>query len=696
MLFLLTVFTISCSNENFEEVEPDGGNPDTDNPAPDPDPDPDPEDPDNTATTPCDFDLSGVTANQTFVIDCILDLQGETINLPANVTFEFDKGDIINGTLNFSSGGKIDGRLMSSKLELQGDVTLIDPTFRFFPVRWEITEGNVTQPEAFKNHEMLQKVVTLTKEMGASTFTVNKMDAFFDSADIFVPAVFLPSDFHFQMSENTRMRVFPANGNFSTRMFKIRGVENVKLSGGYIIGERDEHGPTPNGSATLVDITTGINIIVENVHMSNSGTTGLSVNSLKFAQDPEYVPSRNILVTGCTFDSNRRNNLSVTDGTEVIIENSKFYRAGIDTDFSVGSSPKAGIDVEPDERQKIDGVIIRNCIEEGGAGASFIASGGNDITFIGNDMQKPMAYNIASNVKIIDNIIREGGIDAGIKSDEGRRRNRGNIISGNTIMNFGVGIKAYNQDIKIFDNKIINCGVGIMMNALKDSEIYNNTITSDIEVSFGINALDYVDNVVVRNNTIDVVGRSVFLDVVNFQPEERDYKFVFRENNFNTGNFGMMRGTIGVDIIDNTFNNGFRIDASENVLFKGNNIINNTPFTVHISNSETSKNITIEDNIIENTDTGGQGNGILGSSPSDVRADSNIVIRNNTFKVKGFNNGININGFNNLTIEGNKGESEDRPFIYYRGDNSVIRNNQTLAGVATNDIEGNNNVVQNN
>ncbi|TPN89120.1 right-handed parallel beta-helix repeat-containing protein [Aquimarina algicola] len=694
VVICMALTAISCSSENVDDLIPDSV--DGENSGDTSDEPVIPDTPPNVITTPCAIDITKIAANSTVILDCVLDLKGETVTLPANVKFEFEGGDIVgDGKLVFN-GGSIAGELLSSQLEIEGNVELIDPVFNFFPVRWGIIEGKTTQPNAFQNHKVIQSVVDLVKGLGATTFGVNRMDAYFDTDDIFVNTVRLPSNFHFKMTDNTKMRVFPVDKRFSTRMFMIQEEENVTISGGFVIGDRNERGSTPASSGTMINITSGKDILIENVHISNSAVSGLTVNSAQFASEPDYDPSTRVIIRGCTFDTNRRNNLSVTDGYDILIEDCKVYRAGIDTPTSQGSSPKAGIDVEPDQGQKVDKVVVRNNIEEEGAGASFIASGGNDITFIGNTMQRPMAYNIASNVKIINNTITAGGIDAGIKNDVARRLNKGNIISGNTITNpGGVGIKAYNQDIKIFDNKIMNCGVGILLNALKNAEIYNNTITSDNDDSFGINAQDYVDDVTIRNNTITVKGRSMYLDIVNARDTHSSYRFSIVENTYDTGKFGLVAGTSGVTFDNNTFSNGIRFDASQNVVFKNNTIKNKTPFTIHISNSAKSKNITITGNDIENTDPDGRGNAILGSSTAGTASqETNILIRDNDFKVRGFNNGINMKGFNRVTVENNRSRSEDRPFIFFRGNNSTFANNTTLEGVTTNDIEGTNNTIR--
>jgi len=155
IIFLCTL-VFACSNESLEEVAPNGTDDPVNNPDPDPNPNPEPDIPDNTATEPCAFDLSGIQANETISIDCVLDLEGKTVNLPENVTLSFDKGDIFNGTINFGTGGKIAGELLSSKLTLEGDVQLINPIFKFFASRWDVVEGTTTSDIALENTKKLE------------------------------------------------------------------------------------------------------------------------------------------------------------------------------------------------------------------------------------------------------------------------------------------------------------------------------------------------------------------------------------------------------------------------------------------------------------------------------------------------------------------------------------------------------------
>jgi len=230
----------SCSSEELNEVvsdEIETSNPDFDIPP-------------NIIRTPCDFNLSEIQANETKVINCVLDLDGRTVNLPENVTLVFDKGDITNGTLIFASGGKIAGELLSSELVLEGDVQLIDPVFKFFASRWDIVEGTTTTEIALDNNKNLESLFTYIKGLGGTTFQINKFDAFFEITRITPPEVFfrtsdeainIPSDFTIEMTENTFFRVFPAEEDKKNgAIFAFNDVDNASIIGpGNLVGDRD-------------------------------------------------------------------------------------------------------------------------------------------------------------------------------------------------------------------------------------------------------------------------------------------------------------------------------------------------------------------------------------------------------------------------------------------------------------------------
>ena len=193
---------------------------------------------------PCDSGLSELKADTTIVINCLLDLEGEKIELPANVHIDFDGGDIINGKLVFS-GGTIDGRLLSSKLIVVGDVKLKEPTFKFNPDRWKsIVEGETSSAVALKNTSELERLMNYTKHLGATVFEIGEFDAYFEVSIItgasfnqvfhpYVEAINIPADYHLKMSDQTHLRVFPGViRNNNCALLAISDVSNASISGG--------------------------------------------------------------------------------------------------------------------------------------------------------------------------------------------------------------------------------------------------------------------------------------------------------------------------------------------------------------------------------------------------------------------------------------------------------------------------------
>lgn len=701
MLFalLLTISLLSCNKEELfvepvEVVEEDSAdNTDTDT------------SPEDTATDetdtslPCDFTLDNVEPNSTIIINCVLDLEGKTVNLPANVEINYEGGDIINGTLNFGDNGIIDGDILNSTLTVTGsNLHTKDPVFNFDPKRWGIVEGEVSQDVATTNSEILRSLIFRAKELGISTFKLDVINAYFYGDQYWVSPIELPSDFNLEMTDNTRLNVF-LNSHY-TSLIRIKEVKNVKVSGGILRGYRDKPGNDDINTTFdfLIAITSGENIVVENVHMSMATEDGLTVNSSRHAYEADYAPSKNVLVKGCTFDTNRRLNLSITDGQDIIVEDCTFLNAGIDTPYSTGTAPRYAIDIEPvghgDDQpfQKVDRVIIRNNVETGSAAGGIVIADGDDILVTGNSFEKGVYMTGASNVSIVDNpylsTVVIGNIDV-----YSTARNKNTIVSGNTIKDSNTGIQVTNQDVQIFDNEIINCGLGMQLYSLKDSRIYNNTITSIGKEGQGINAINYVDNVVIENNTIDVDNKAFFWNAVNSKPEEQGYTFTFKDNTVTSTNIAIFQWTYGGQFIGNNINeSGIRLDGVNNFTLDGNTIVSNNYYGLEIGQDATD-NLTIKNNRVECLNPSAPQNAIYLKSNNSAGTNKNISITGNTTKTLEYFSGVYVSGYNGIEVSDNIGSSGQVALIYYRGDNSTFSNNKTFDGAVKNDIVGSNNSI---
>lgn len=685
---------------------------------------------------PCLYSDFIVEANSEVTVDCLLDLEGKNIEVPSGVTFKYDGGDVFNGTLNFTSAGLIDGELLNSKLTVEGDVKLTSDEFTLHANRWGIleTDSDATVPtdeEAHNNHLILQGTVDFVNSLGATTVNISEMDAYFFSAteeSISVRAVLsLPSDFNLKMSNNTVLRVFPTDFAFSSKMIKVDNKDNVTICGGKIIGDRLLHGPTYlesiKGNNTLVDIVGARNVTVENMYLT-LGFTGLTVYGHSWHDYPDqverpYIPSEDIIIRNNTCESNQSNNLSVTDGYRILIEGNKLYNAGNDLEsthgLSKGWAPKIGIVIEPayngpGKTQKIGDVDIINNIVEGGGTNAILALGVIGVNIIGNTADAAVGWTTASNVTVSDNTINGSGINGGsyFEGFPNLERSTDNVISNNKISNANTGIDLTNDDIEVYGNEIINCGIGIMMMRLFDTKIYNNTITNTVdEESWGINSQFYVNNVELYNNTITLKSGLAmdFIGINNATEEEQEYQVNLHENYFDTTKNLRVSNSHGIHFDNNEFENaGITYAGSSNSSLTNNTINAKSEFALNINRTSSAKNIIIKDNHISNTNTnrlGGYGvriNIVNNPNITLVIEDANIEIIGNTISSVGDNYGFHSTNFDGLTITNNtiQSESADQHPFYFMGNNSEITNNTIINANKEYQIEGNNNIVSGN
>ncbi|WP_378187993.1 right-handed parallel beta-helix repeat-containing protein [Aquimarina sp. W85] len=580
---------ISCSNENDDEIEILQDEADIEIPIE--------ENELYYQTTPCDFDGSLIKSNTTVVVDCILDLKGKVVKLPKNVTFTFEGGDIINGTLEFQ-GGSIDGELLSSKISILGDVALSKTTFKFLPSRWQIEQGTISLEQAQKNKEVLESTLLLVKKLKATTLSINKMDAFFAVGDYnptqnFYPskeAINIPENFTFSMSDQTHLRVFP-NNTKKNSLLAVRDASNVTIKGGNLHGDRDYHDYSSGGThewGHLIELHAATNTNIIGVTMKNATGDGMKIHDINFTFQPDHKPSHDILVTDCIFDSNRRNNLSITSGFNIIIENNQFLNAGVDTDKSTGIAPKFGIDIEAHRERNDHGdivyyerahdIIIRDNVEKNSVAGGFIVYIGENVTIENNLVETSISWSYTTGTKILNNRVianptrnRNTGIVGGRSSNVLTTFN--NTISGNYIEGFQTGITLFRRGNEVSKNVIKNCAQGIFLKLVDDSQIYDNEITSTKNSSKGIFAHQTsLSNLTINDNEVNVTGDPFKFVQINTSNEEDAFTFKITNNIFNSSSKATISDTKGLILANNTLNIGTSIYNSSSIAIKDNSI----------------------------------------------------------------------------------------------------------------------------
>ncbi|WP_103068552.1 right-handed parallel beta-helix repeat-containing protein [Aquimarina sediminis] len=587
LLASMICITASCTKEIIQEAPPESRNQNTDH-----------DECPNIVTTPCDFDLSNVVANSTIVLNCILDLKGETITLPNNVDFEFEGGDIKNGTLVFSSG-TIDGRLLSSNLNIEGNAQLKDTTFDFYPSRWEgIEEGPTTSDTALKNNQELERLFFFIKELGGTTFKIDKFDAYFEVTKITPPNVYvfhtskesvnIPSNFNLEMTDNTHLRAFPAEaGKMNGAILAVRDVENVTASGGTLHGDRLQRQYSANNGqegSHLFHIHSGRNITLDGMTFIEGSKGGIAIYSFGFSFNPNtYKPTTGVTIKNCTFKDNRRMSIAFTDGRDVTIKNNTFINTGHPMGNSNGGEVGYAINIEATRRrdpvtgelqeyEKAFDIDISNNTEINSRGGSVSVTIGQDVTVENNTFDTQLVFTHTSGTKIINNTFNATSAGAqerfAIFAANGGETAFNNEISGNTINGYTIGVATNADDTNITENIINDCGIGLQIGRSTNSEINDNIINV---TGNGISATNsFVNNVSLKGNEVTAGRFHVYFAQLNDKPEYENYRLTLEGNKFlNTKKVSFSNAT-GVTFKNNEVIGGLEIGNAKHIKISSN------------------------------------------------------------------------------------------------------------------------------
>ena len=641
-IILLTLFIsliASCSSENIEGLIVDKAS--------------ELEEPENTVKTPCNFNLSNVKEGETITLDCLLDLDNKTINIPKNVTLNYNKGDIINGILKFADGGKIDGRLLNSSLKIEGSTQLIDDTFKFIPSRWKnIVQGETNFDTALKNTTEFEKLLFFIQSLGGEIFEVDKFDAFFEVTTVTSTtsdqnyraskeAINLPSNFHLKMSDKTFLRMFTsAPTKTDGFVLAVRDVDNVTVTGGNIIGDvlkRKFETNNPGGTGSLLfGIHSGRNIKLNNIHFENGSAGAITIFSLGFPFNPDYKPSTGIEINNCVFKNNRRMSISVTDGQQVIIKGCTFENIGQPIGNIDGGEVGYAINIEPFrerdadgnliEYQRVSDVVIQDNKEKNSRIGFLTIASSKNILVENNTVETRIAFAFSSSVKVKNNILtapasRDSKF-AIFAAGESSLFNKDNEVYNNTIKGYGSAISITTERLKVYNNIISDVDVGIIISNSKEIELFENTINSD---NIGIiSNLTAVDGIQIYDNTINAQGFHIKFSKINETDEAKNFQVIVKNNEFVTQKPLSLFFANGVNLVSNTINGGVEISNSSNITLSSNTI---TPDNRHgISISGENANILLKSNIISDP----TGNDRFKCVNDNSNTPNNIIQENNT------------------------------------------------------------------
>ena len=599
-------------------------------------------------TTPCEYTLDTLAANDVLEIDCQIDLGGQTVNLPPEVTLLYNGGEIINGTLNFS-GGKIDGNLMNQWLELNGNVTLYDEIFHFHPERWDFVQGQTNSDNAQKNNTNLEGLFYYTKELGANVFSMDQFDAYFEVSKVtstttnqnFYPsleAINLPSNFTLSMTDNTVLRVLPFTNGVAATLMAIREVENVTIKGGVLYGDRDIRqysGENSEEGAHLLTVRSGTNVLLDGVKFTKGSAGGLNINSVGFSFQPEYDPTTGLTVRSCVFDSNRMMSIALTDGRNVVIEDNLFLNNGQVSTNSDGGVVGYAINLEPVrtrdpvtneliEYQKVQDVLITGNEERNSREGAIIVFIGQRITIENNTFETTVSYALASDTSIRNNDFIASSTSAGkpaIIAGSPSVTVFNNEIRGNNISGYGLAIALYYNDISVANNEIINCNIGIQLKEVTNVDITGNFIQKSSGGRGIMGSLTTAENINISNNTIDVQDFPFYFVELNNLPGTPANTISIFNNDLLSSAATIFSKTKGVNFYNNTSNGGIQLINASLITVADNMIATDSGHGIHLKQNTT--DVDINDN---NIDVGGNFQCILDEATGTINLENNSCL----------------------------------------------------------------------
>ncbi|WP_347218860.1 right-handed parallel beta-helix repeat-containing protein [Chryseobacterium sp.] len=241
-----------------------------------------------------------------------------------------------------------------------------------------------------------------------------------------------------------------------------------------------------------INVLEARNFIIENVEISECWGDGIYIKD-----------SYNGNITSVICRDNRRQGLSIIDGDGINVVNSQFIKTS-------GTIPETGIDIEPNEKQKVRNVNIVNCICDQNNGYGLLIT-------------TPDATAGVSDVNILNLATRNNGLDGFACKTEGDEYSH-------TIFNINVqnlassGNKASQifiegaNGVKVRNGRIENAFDSPLVDLYK----VHNVKISDLEMvgnGDGIKIRKGADNVTIEGNYIETVKTCITDDHTNFKKE---------------------------------------------------------------------------------------------------------------------------------------------------------------------------------
>jgi parallel beta-helix repeat protein len=240
-------------------------------------------------------------------------------------------------------------------------------------------------------------------------------------------SVRLRSRMHLAMDARARLL---ARANAAPRAYVLlaQQVEDVEISGGRIVGDRDSHLGTTGEWGHGIRVRGCSRVTIRDMHISRCWGDAISAGGIMLRGQPSK-PGRDLVLANVICSGNRRQGLTLGSYRGVRVRDCEFSGTG-------GTPPAAGIDIEPDTDVARD-VLIESCLVYGNRGPGIqLYKRAAGVTVRQCTIERNRGDGIlavaAVDCVFVDNIIRNNG-RKGVRLRAGSRNIRvaGNRFSAN-------------------------------------------------------------------------------------------------------------------------------------------------------------------------------------------------------------------------------------------------------------------------
>lgn len=262
----------------------------------------------------------------------------------------------------------------------------------------------------------------------------------------------LGSKLTLRLAPGATLKAIP-NASPNSSIITVANARDVVITGGTLLGDRYTHTGTTGEWGMGLDIEHSQGVVVANV------------TALECWGDGFYLQKASrVELSGVAAGSNRRDGISVVNGSDIVIKDSTFT-----------NSRSAGLDIEPNPGDTVDTVLVSGCVFSGNAGTGISVSV--------PEASKGLSF--TRNVTINNNILVRNGNPASSPPHVALliANTEGHTISNNLIVdNVGMGIYLWNyvNHVTVSNNIIYrNKGDGISQNFDTDTTITRNIVTGN-------------------------------------------------------------------------------------------------------------------------------------------------------------------------------------------------------------------------